>query len=42
MGFNKEVSVAPLLRYGLIKERFASLLTDALRGEILESMGYKV
>lgn len=40
--FNKEVSVAPLLRYGLIKERFASLLTDALRGEILESMGYKV
>lgn len=40
--FNKDVSVAPLLRYGLIKERFASLLTDALRGEILESAGYKV
>lgn len=31
-----------LLKYGLIKERFSALLTDALRGEWLESQGYKV
>jgi len=33
---------APLLKYGLIKERFSALLTDALRGEWLESKGYNV
>lgn len=33
---------APLLKYGLIKERFAALATDALRGEYLEAMGYSV
>ncbi|MBQ5472720.1 MAG: SAM-dependent methyltransferase [Treponema sp.] len=33
---------APLLKYGLIKERFAALATDALRGEYLESQGYNV
>lgn len=32
----------PLLKYGIIKERFAALATDALRGEILESAGYSV
>lgn len=32
----------PLLKYGLIKERFSALLTDALRGELLEQHGYKV
>ncbi|MDY5123027.1 MAG: SAM-dependent methyltransferase [Treponema sp.] len=32
----------PLLKYGLIKERFSALLTDALRGEWLETKGYKV
>ena len=33
---------APLLKWGIIKEKFASLVTDALRGEWLESQGYKV
>ena len=33
---------APLLKYGLIKERFSALVTDALRAELLESKGYKV
>ena len=32
----------PLLKYGIIKERFAALATDALRGAILESAGYSV
>lgn len=31
----------PMLKYGLIKERFAALATDALRAELLEIMGYK-
>lgn len=33
---------APLLKYGLIRERFSSLVTDALRGQWLEARGYKV
>lgn len=32
----------PLLKYGLIKERFSALVTDAVRGELLENSGYKV
>jgi len=32
----------PLLRYGLIKERFASLVTDATRCSVLEKCGYNV
>lgn len=32
----------PLLGYGLIKERMAALVTDALRAQILESKGYQV
>lgn len=32
----------PLLKYGIIKERFATLVTDALRAEYLESCGYNV
>lgn len=32
----------PLLKYGIIKERMAALITDALRAELLESMGYRV
>lgn len=35
-------SLEPLLRFGILKERFSSLLTDAIRAEILESAGYKV
>lgn len=30
----------PILKYGLIKERIASLITDALRAEYLEGQGY--
>lgn len=35
-------TLAPLLRHGLIRERFAALLTDTLRAELLESAGYQV
>lgn len=31
----------PVLRYGLIKERIAALVTDAMRAEYLESCGYE-
>ncbi len=31
-----------LLKWGIIREKFSSLVTDALRGEWLESQGYKV
>lgn len=33
---------ASLLKWGIIKEKFSSLVTDALRGEWLEQQGYKV
>ncbi len=33
--------LAPLLRHGLAKERFASLVTDALRAQLLELAGYR-
>lgn len=42
---NKQIEnelLQPVLKYGLIKERMAALLTDALRAEILESKGYQV
>ena len=32
--------LAPLFKYGLIKERMAGLITDAMRAEYLESQGY--
>ena len=31
----------PIFQYGLIKERMAALYTDALRAQILESVGYR-
>lgn len=33
--------LAPILQYGLIKERMAALCTDAVRGQILEQVGYR-
>ncbi len=41
---NKQIQndiLSPILQYGLIKERFAALATDALRAELLEAVGYK-
>lgn len=35
---NKEL--APLLKYGLIKERMSALITDAIRANLLEEQGY--
>ncbi|MWC30066.1 class I SAM-dependent methyltransferase [Paenibacillus sp. MMS18-CY102] len=35
-------ALRPLLGHGLLKERFAALATDAARGSLLESVGYKV
>ena len=39
-GQMKNDILAPILKYGLIKERMAALITDAMRAEYLESMGY--
>ena len=33
---------SPLLKWGIIREKFSSLVTDALRGEWLEQQNYKV
>lgn len=30
-----------LLKHGIIKEKFATLLTDSIRSEVLSSFGYK-
>lgn len=42
LGNHKNNDFAPLLKWGIIKEKFSSLVTDALRGEWLESKNYKV
>lgn len=34
--------LSPLLKYGILKERFSALLTDALRASLLEQNGYDV
>ena len=42
---NQQISckeLEPVLKYGLIKERMSSLITDAIRGNILEEAGYQV
>lgn len=33
---------SPLLKHGILRERLASLVTDAARGALLESLGYEV
>ena len=40
---NKQIKsevLAPVLKYGLIKERMSALITDALRANLLEQQGY--
>lgn len=40
---NRQIScdaLAPVLKYGLIKERMAALITDAVRADLLEEHGY--
>ena len=32
----------PILKHGILKERLSALLTDAIRGELLEQAGYAV
>ncbi|MCI8294059.1 MAG: SAM-dependent methyltransferase [Hespellia sp.] len=34
-------TLAPILKYGLLRERFAALVTDGLRAEYLEREGYE-
>ncbi|PYI52884.1 class I SAM-dependent methyltransferase [Paenibacillus flagellatus] len=34
-------ALSPLLKHGILKERFASLATDAARAQLLELVGYK-
>lgn len=38
----KNESLKPLLKHGILKERFAALATDAARAQILEALGYRV
>lgn len=37
----KAAPLQPLMKHGLLKERFAALATDALRAQILSILGYK-
>lgn len=41
---NKQIAndtLAPVLKYGILKERMAALITDGLRAELLENQGYR-
>ena len=33
--------LSPLLRYGIVKERMAALVTDAVRANLLDAAGYE-
>lgn len=33
-------TLAPVLKYGLLKERMSALITDGLRAQLLEQQGY--
>ena len=37
----KNEMLQPIMRYGILKERMAALITDGLRAELLESKGYE-
>lgn len=37
----KNETMAPMLKHGIIKERFAALATDSIRAQLLEIIGYK-
>ncbi len=42
---NKQIkcdTLKPILKYGIVKERMAALITDALRAQLLETKGYRV
>lgn len=42
---NKQIEqsmLAPIMDYGLLKERFSALMTDGMRAKLLESKGYQV
>lgn len=41
-GQMKNDLLSPIFKYGLIKERMAALITDAMRAEYLEGQGYEV
>ena len=41
-GHENALPFAPLLKHGILKERFAALATDAIRAAYLEDAGYKV
>ncbi len=34
-------ALQPLLKHGILRERFAAMVTDALRSQLLESVGYR-
>lgn len=37
----KNEALEPILKYGILKERFSAIVTDAIRAEILENNGYE-
>lgn len=40
-GYGKQGVLAPIMEYGLLRERFAALVTDGLRAQYLEQAGYE-
>lgn len=42
LGKSSNALFAPLLRHGILRERFSALMTDAVRAQLLEARGYKV
>lgn len=42
LGKSSNAFFAPLLRHGILRERFSALMTDAVRADLLEARGYKV